>query len=73
VHAVPNGYRLTNHGQTAARVSSIGPTGGKPWREGALGWTLPGASMTYETQPDQRAEVLSFTVNNQPVTVPVGR
>ncbi|MBA0258590.1 molecular chaperone [Stenotrophomonas maltophilia] len=73
VQAVPKGYRLTNHGQTAARVSSIGPAGGKPWREGALGWTLPGASMTYEAQPGQRAENLSITVNGQPVTVPVGR
>ena len=73
VQAVAKGYRLTNHGQTAARVSSIGPAGGKPWRDGALGWTLPGASMTYETQPGQRAEVLSITVNGQSVTVPVGR
>lgn len=73
VQPVTNGYRLTNHGETAARVSSIGPAAGTPWRDGALGWTLPGASMTYETQPGQRAEVLSITINGQPVTVPVGR
>lgn len=73
VQAVTNGYRLTNHGETAARVSSIGPAAGTPWRDGALGWTLPGASMTYETQPGQRAEVLSITINGQPVTVPVDR
>ncbi len=68
-----NGYRITNHGEVAARISSIGPEHGKPWRDGALGWTLPGATMTYTTQPGQRASVLSITVNGQPVTVPVGR
>lgn len=66
-----SGYQLFNDGTTAARVSSIGPGTGKPWREGALGWVLPGMSKIIPLKPDHRASVLVLTVNGQPLSLSV--
>ena len=66
-----SGYQLFNDGTTAARVSSIGPGTGKPWREGALGWVLPGMSKIIQLKPDHRASVLVLTVNGQPLSLSV--
>lgn len=66
-----SGYRLTNTGTTAARVTTIGPTSGKPWREGALGWVLPGLSKDIPLKPEHRASQLVLTVNGQPVSLSI--
>jgi len=66
-----SGYRLTNTGTTAARVTTIGPASGASWREGALGWVLPGLSKDIPLKPEHRASALNLTVNGQPVTLTV--
>lgn len=66
-----SGYRLTNTGTTAARVTTIGPASGASWREGALGWVLPGLSKDIHLKPEHRASALSLTVNGQPVALTV--
>lgn len=66
-----SGYRLTNSGATAARVTTIGPASGASWREGALGWVLPGLSKDIPLKPEHRASALTLTVNGQPVTLTV--
>lgn len=68
----PGGYLLTNPGTTAARVTAIGPDGGEPWRQGSLGWVLPGSSLLMEVDAKQRASRLNLTVNGQPVSIPSG-
>lgn len=64
-------YRLTNTGSTAARVTTIGPASGASWREGALGWVLPGLSKDIPLKPEHRASALTLTVNGQPVALTV--
>lgn len=66
-----SGYRLTNSGTTAARLTTIGPSNGKAWREGALGWVLPGMSKDIPLKPEHRASALTLTVNGQPVSLTV--
>ena len=66
-----SGYRLTNTGTTAARVTTIGPSFGQSWREGALGWVLPGLSKDIPLKPEHRASALTLTVNGQSVTLTV--
>lgn len=66
-----SGYRLTNTGTTAARVTTIGPSSGQSWREGALGWVLPGLSKDIPLKPEHRASALILTVNGQPVSLTV--
>lgn len=70
--ALANGYLLHNAGDSAARLTSIGPDGSAAWRTGALGWVLPGSSLLVELAPSQRATSLTLTVNGKPVTVPAG-
>lgn len=64
-----SGYRLTNTGTTAARLTTIGPASGKAWREGALGWVLPGSSKDIPLKPEHRASALTLTVNGQPASL----
>ncbi|MBN5158148.1 MULTISPECIES: fimbria/pilus periplasmic chaperone [Stenotrophomonas] len=66
-----NGLLLTNTGSTAARLTAVGPQGMPAWREGALGWVLPGQSKHVELKPGLKASTLSITVNGAPVVVPV--
>ncbi|WP_329889248.1 fimbrial biogenesis chaperone [Stenotrophomonas sepilia] len=66
-----SGYRLTNTGTTAARVTTIGSASGASWREGALGWVLPGLSKDIPLKPEHRASALTLTVNGQPVSLAV--
>src|SRR5690606_20688911 len=40
-----NAIVITNAGNKAARLTSIGPATGQPWKTGALGWVLPGGSL----------------------------
>jgi len=63
------GVLLSNDGSKAARLTSIGPTGHAHWREGALGWVLPGQSKLIPLKPGLRAPSLSITVNGNPLTV----
>lgn len=65
-----DGLLLTNTGPTAARLTAVGPQGMPTWREGALGWVLPGQSKHVELKPGQRAALVTVTVNGSPVTVP---
>lgn len=65
------GLLLTNFGPTAARVTAVGPQGMPAWREGALGWVLPGQSKLVELKPGLKASTLSITANGSPATVPV--
>ncbi len=64
------GLLLTNFGPTAARVTAVGPQGMPAWREGALGWVLPGQNKLVELKPGLKAASLSITVNGSPATVP---
>ena len=64
-----SGVLLSNTGARAARMSAIGPAAQSAWREGALGWVLPGQSKLVELKPGQKASSLSITVNGSPVTV----
>ena len=57
--------------QSAARLTAVGPQGMPAWREGALGWVLPGQSKHVELKPGLKASTLSITVNGAPVVVPV--
>ena len=66
-----DGLLLTNTGSTAARLTAVGPQGMPAWREGALGWVLPGQSKSVELKPGQRAASVTVTVNGSPVVVPV--
>jgi len=66
-----SGFRLTNTGTTAARVTTIGPSSGQSWREGALGWVLPGLSKDIPLKPEHRSSALTLTVNGQPVSLTV--
>lgn len=66
----PDGLLLTNTGSTAARLTAVGPQGMPAWREGALGWVLPGQSKHVELKPSLKASTLSITVNGAPVAVP---
>jgi len=63
------GVLLSNDGAKAGRLTSIGPAGQAHWREGALGWVLPGQSKLILLQPGLRAPSLSITVNGKPLTV----
>ncbi|CEH59879.1 conserved hypothetical protein [Xanthomonas citri pv. citri] len=65
-----NGLLLTNTGPTAARLAAVGPQGMPAWREGALGWVLPGQSKLVELKPGLKAASVTVTVNGAPVTVP---
>lgn len=71
VGPVADGYRFHNAGTTAARVTQLGPANGAPWREGALGWVLPGMTKAIPLKASDRAATLSVTVNGaaQPLTV----
>lgn len=64
-----DGLLLTNTGPTAARLTAVGPQGMPAWREGALGWVLPGQSKSVELKPGQRAASVTVTVNGSPVAV----
>ncbi|HDS1654373.1 TPA: molecular chaperone [Stenotrophomonas maltophilia] len=66
----PDGLLLTNTGSTAARLTAVGPQGMPAWREGALGWVLPGQNKLVELKPGLKAASLSITVNGSPATVP---
>jgi len=66
------GYRFQNAGTTAARVTRLGPAVGAPWRQGALGWVLPGMAKTIPLEPAHRAAVVSVTVNGTAQTLTVG-
>lgn len=70
-HFTADGLLLTNTGPTAARLTAVGPQGMPAWREGALGWVLPGQSKLVELKPGLKAASLSITVNGAPVVVPV--
>ncbi|MFY0186132.1 fimbria/pilus periplasmic chaperone [Stenotrophomonas rhizophila] len=61
------GVLLTNGGPTAARLTTIGPQGQPAWREGALGWVLPGQSKHVELKPGQKAASITVTVNGAPI------
>lgn len=63
------GVLLSNAGATAARLTTLGPEGQASWREGALGWVLPGQSKLIPLKPGLRAPSLSITVNGNPLTV----
>ena len=63
------GVLLSNTGATAAKLSAIGPAGQPAWREGALGWVLPGQNKLVELNPGLKAASLSITVNGSPITV----
>ncbi|HEL3853016.1 TPA: molecular chaperone [Stenotrophomonas maltophilia] len=65
-----DGLLLTNTGPTAARLTAVGPQGMPAWREGALGWVLPGQNKLVELKPGLKAASLSITVNGSPATVP---
>ncbi|MBH1713979.1 molecular chaperone [Stenotrophomonas maltophilia] len=65
-----DGLLLTNTGPTAARLTAVGPQGLPAWREGALGWVLPGQNKLVELKPGLKAASLSITVNGSPATVP---
>jgi len=65
-----DGLLLTNTGSTAARLTAVGPQGMPAWREGALGWVLPGQNKLVELKPGLKAASLSITVNGSPATVP---
>ncbi|MFW9374652.1 molecular chaperone [Xanthomonas perforans] len=65
-----DGLLLTNTGSTAARLTAVGPQGMPAWREGALGWVLPGQSKLVELKPGLKASTLSITANGSPATVP---
>lgn len=67
--AVPGGYLLTNRGRSAARLTALGPQGGKPWQTGALGWVLPGQSKFF--QAPAQVSVLTVQVLDQALTVQV--
>lgn len=69
VQRAPGGYRFTNRGQRSARLSALGPAGGKPWLEGPLGWVLPGQSKVVEAPA--AAAALSVRVNGQTMTLQV--
>lgn len=62
-----SGVLLTNAGPTAARLTAIGPQGQPAWREGALGWVLPGQSKHVELKPGQKAASITVTVNGAPI------
>lgn len=64
-----DGYRFHNAGTTAARVTRLGPVSGSPWREGALGWVLPGMTKTIAVSAPERAPGVSVTVNGQSLIV----
>lgn len=66
-----DGYRLHNAGTAAARVTRLGPAGGTPWREGALGWVLPGTSKTIPLESKDRSASVSVTVNGAAQTLTV--
>jgi fimbrial chaperone protein len=63
------GVLLSNDGAKAGRLTSIGPAGHAHWRQGALGWVLPGQSKLIPLKPGLRAPSLSMTVNGKPLTV----
>lgn len=63
-----NAIVITNAGNKAARLTSIGPLAGKPWKTGALGWVLPGGSLVF---PYQATGQIALTVNGQPLTLTV--
>lgn len=63
------GVLLSNDGAKAGRLTSIGPAGHAHWREGALGWVLPGQSKLIPLKAGLRAPSLSITVNGKPLTV----
>ncbi|WP_414606816.1 molecular chaperone [Stenotrophomonas sp. FR010] len=65
-----DGLLLTNTGPTAARLTAVGPQGMPAWREGALGWVLPGQNKLVELKSGLKAASLSITVNGSPATVP---
>ena len=65
-----DGLLLTNTGSTAARLTAVGPQGMPAWREGALGWVLPGQSKSVELKPGQRAASVTVTVNGSPSSSP---
>lgn len=67
--SAPGGYLLTNTGGTAARVSAMGPEGGKPWNQGALGWVLPGQSKFFAAP--KQVPVLSVRLLAQTVSLQV--
>lgn len=71
VRAQAGGYLLTNTGTTAARLTAIGAPGQDPWRQGALGWVLPGSSLLVSIGDHLVATQLSLTVNGKPVTVSI--
>ena len=52
-------------------MTTIGPSSGQSWREGALGWVLPGLSKDIPLKPEHRASALTLTVNGQSVTLTV--
>lgn len=63
------GVLLSNAGAIAARLTTLGPEGQASWREGALGWVLPGQSKLIPLKAGLRAPSLSITVNGKPLTV----
>lgn len=65
------GLMLSNTGKTAARLTTIGPEGQPVWREGALGWVLPGQAKRVDLKSGQKAPAITITVNGAPVTVAV--
>ncbi|MCD9096677.1 fimbrial biogenesis chaperone [Luteimonas fraxinea] len=67
-----SGYRFHNAGTTAARLTRVGPATGQPWREGALGWVLPGMSKAIPLEATDRAPTVSVTVNGDVQTLTVG-
>lgn len=64
-----DGVLLSNTGKTAARLTAIGPRSQPAWREGALGWVLPGQSKRIDLKPGQKAASLTVIVNGIPVTI----
>jgi fimbrial chaperone protein len=69
VKSAPGGYLFTNRGQRSARLSAVGPEGAKPWREGPIGWVLPGQSKFVEAPASVAS--LSVRVNGQTISLPV--
>lgn len=66
---VAGGVALTNTGTVAARITAIGPVGATPWKQGVVGWVLPGTTRVVPLE--QSAPELSLVVNRKPVTVSV--
>lgn len=61
IKRVAKGLLVTNTGGKVARITTIGPESGDPWKSGALGWLLPGGAHVYPFP--QAGKSVAITIN----------